>query len=64
MTKQAADALIWGYGSLPTVLAPADPATGVIGILQEKTSAFDAHVGNLADLAIAAFTRAQLARES
>ena len=64
MTKQAAHALSWGYGSLPTVLAPADLATGVIAILQEKTSAFDAHVENLADLVIAAFTRAQLARES
>lgn len=64
MTKQAAHALSWGYGSRPTVLAPADLATGVIGVLQEKTSAFDAHVENLANLAIAAFTRAQLARKS
>ena len=64
MTKQAAHALSWGYGSLSTVLAPADLATGVIGILQEKTSAFDAHVADLADLTMAAFSRAQLARES
>ncbi len=64
MTKQAAHALSWGYGSRRTVLAPADLATGVIAILQEKTSAFDAHVENLASLAIEAFTRARLAPAS
>ncbi len=64
MTKQAAHALSWGYGSLPAVVAPAELATGVIGVLQEKTSAFAAHVENLASLAIDAFTRARLARAS
>ena len=64
MTKQAAYALIWAYGSLPTVLAPADLAIGVIGLLQENRSALAAHVDNLADLAIDAFTRAQPARLS
>lgn len=63
MTKQAAHALSWGYGSLPTVLAPAGLATGVTGVLRQKTSAFDAHVANLASLAIAAFAQGKLARE-
>ena len=63
MTKQAAHALSWGYGVQRTILVPADLAVGIIGILQRKTPAFDAHVENLADLAIAAFARAQLVRE-
>jgi hypothetical protein len=64
MTKQAAHALSWGYGSQRTVLVASDLATGITGVLQGKTPAFDAHVADLADLAMAAFSRAQLARES
>lgn len=64
MTKQAAYAMSWGYGSQRTILAPGDLAIGITGVLQGKTPAFDAHVDELADLAIAGFTQAQLARES
>lgn len=64
LTKQAAYALSWGYGSQRTILAPADLAIGITRVLQEKTPAFDAHVADLADLTMAAFSRAQLARES
>jgi len=64
MTKQAAHALSWGYGSLPTVLTPAGLAAGVSGVLRQKTSAFDAHVDHLASLATAAFARGKLARGS
>lgn len=60
MTKQAAHALGWGYGSRPTVLAPADLAMGVTGVLRQKTAAFDAHVDNLATLALAAFAAGSL----
>ncbi|MCU0988488.1 MAG: polysaccharide pyruvyl transferase family protein [Xanthomonadales bacterium] len=64
LTKQAAHALSWGYGSQRTILAPADLAIGITRALQGKTPAFDAHVADLADLTMAAFSRAQLARES
>jgi hypothetical protein len=64
LTKQAAHALSWGYGSQRTILAPADLAIGITRALQGKTPAFDAHVADLTDLTMAAFSRAQLARES
>ena len=64
LTKQAAYALSWGYGSQRTILAPADLAIGITRVLLGKTPAFDAHVADLADLTMAAFSRAQLARES